>query len=265
MKRKVVQLCVKENHQLKQLISGWINHIATKKQYFFMQTDRTSLSRLEEAVGVRNFLVHNYTNMDNTLKQLIINLAVLPEHMGSTHLRLMLTKSEEYGCRTKLIEYVITAFWELLLQMDIDLTTVDSSDGSMQTGNEFSEQLSNTLLYHVNKGYHQESAVVSVYSLEGECPNSVPMVVPSVTAETDTRDTPVTQIIVHHPSAVAAYRAEIAEFVDELSIDGSQTVVKGSEIFHHMNSLGAQGLERTLEVLAFEKPRFAVFFTENPF
>ena len=248
---------------VRSLLVEWINHIGVKKKYFFMQTDRTALSRLEEAVGVPHFLIHNYTSMDNTLKQLIINLAVLPEHVGSTHLRLMLTKAAEYGCNTKTVEYVVTAFWEILLQMNLDSVGNDDDDDSNGApGSEFLEQISNMLLYHVNQGYHQESAVVSVYAMEGECPNSVAMVVPSATAETDARDTPVTQIIVHHPSAVAPLRAALSEFIS--GHEGMEGV-QGSAILRHMNALGAQGLERTLEVLAFEKPRFAVFFTEKPF
>ena len=44
--------------------------------------------------------------MDSKLKELIIDLAVLPEHVGSTHLRLMLTNAQEYGCRTEVVEFV---------------------------------------------------------------------------------------------------------------------------------------------------------------
>ena len=67
--------------------------------------------------------------------------------------------------------------------------------------------MAHSLLYHVNRGYHEESAVVNVYSLDGECPDYVPLVVPAATEETDNGATPVTQAIVNHPSAVAALRA----------------------------------------------------------
>ena len=246
------------------LLVSWINKIADKKKFFFMQTDRTALSRLEKAVDVPNFLIHNYTSMDSKLKELIIDLAVLPEHVGSTHLRLMLTNAQEYGCRTEVVEFVITAYWELLLQMDHDLTNSDEDDDNSGTDgseNNYAQQISNTLLYHVNRGYHQEAAVVSVYSLEGECPNAVPMVVPGVNIETDTGDTPVTQVIVHHPSAVAPLRAELSAFL----MQHAGNDLDGGALIRHMNALGSQGLDRTLNTLAYQKPRFAVFFTEQPF
>ena len=78
------------------LLSGWINKIAEKHQYFFMQTDRTSLARLEAAIVMPHFLARNYTSMDRKTKQLVVDLSVLPEHVGSTHLRLMLTEGKEY-------------------------------------------------------------------------------------------------------------------------------------------------------------------------
>ena len=253
---------------VRNLLAAWIDKIANKRKYFFMQTDRTALSRLEAAVGVPNFLTQNYTSMDHKLKQLIVDLSVLPEHVGSTHLRLMLTNANEYGCRTETVEYVMTAFWEMLLQIDTGLNKedsdydYDSNSNSETSSNSFAQQLSNTLLYHVNRGYHQESAVVSVYALEGECPNAVPMVVPGANAETDAGDTPVTQVIVHHPSAVAPLRAELAEFLIKYSHDLN---LDGASLIRHMNALGSQGLDRTLETLAHQKPRFAVFFTEHPF
>ena len=160
-----------------------------------------------------------------------------------------------YGCRPEIAEFIITAYWEMLLQLENDGASVEGD------GNEQLQQLSNALLYHVNRGYHEESAIVAIYSMEGECENSVPMVVPAASAETDSGTTPVTQVVVHHPSAVAASRAMMAGYFMKRA--GHE--IEGGVLLRHMNALGAQGLERTLNVLAYGKPRFAIFFTVHPF
>ena len=118
-----------------------------------------------------HFLSRNYTQMDPKAKQLAVDLSVLPEHVGSTHLRLMLTEGKEYGCRPEIAEFIITAYWEMLLQVENDGANGGGEEGP---GNEFLQQISNSLLYHVNRGYHEEAAVVAIYSLEGECENAVP-------------------------------------------------------------------------------------------
>ena len=93
-------------------------------------------------------------------------------------------------------------------------------------------------------------------------PESVPLLVPGVTPDSDTGDTPVTQIVVHHPSAVSGMREELAEFL--MSHADERGELAGGLLIRHINALGALGLERTLQVVAPGKPRFAVFFTKNP-
>jgi hypothetical protein len=235
---------------VRSLFRAWLHETAEKRKFFYMQTDHVSLSRLAKTIGLDpNFLALNVTDgLDKKTRQLAIDLATLPEHVGSSHMRLLLSDNSQYGCRREIPEYVITAFWELLLA-DPDDPENDPS-------------ISNALLYHVNRGYHTEEAVVSVYSMEGECPDSVPLLVPGVTPDTDTGDTPVTQIVINHPSAVSGMREALAAFLMTRADEKGE--LTGGLLIRHINALGSLGLERTLQVVAPGKPRFAVFFTKNP-
>lgn len=235
---------------VRSLFRAWLHETAEKRKFFYMQTDHVSLSRLAKTIGLDpNFLAMNVTDgLDRKTRQLAIDLATLPEHVGSSHMRLLLSDNSQYGCRREIPEYVITAFWELLL--------ADPEDPDNDPA------ISNALLYHVNRGYHTEEAVVSVYSMEGECPDSVPLLVPGVTPETDTGDTTLTQIVVNHPSAVSGMREALAAFL--LSRADEKGELTGALLIRHINALGSLGLERTLQVVAPGKPRFAVFFTKDP-
>ena len=235
---------------VRSLFRAWLHKTAEKRKYFYMQTDHVSLSRLAKTIGMEpDFLSSNSTaDLDTKTRQLIIDLATLPEHVGSSHLRLMLSDNAQYECRKEIPEYVITAFWELLLR--------DSEDP------DDSPSLSNSLLYHVNRGYHIESAVVNVYSMEHECPDYIPLLVQGVTPETDSGDTLVTQVFMNHPSAVSALREELAAFL--MLNANEKDEVHGGQLIRHMNALGSIGLERTLQVIAPGKARFAVFLTKDP-
>ena len=89
-------------------------------------------------------------------------------------------------------------------------------------------QIRDKLLYHVSEGYHEEQGIVNVYALDGVCPQYTPLVVPSVDEES--------QFFVNHPSAVAAFRAELATFLEERV--GRQLDDRNGELLPLMNQIG---------------------------
>ena len=149
--------------------------------------------------------------------------------------------ADEYGCRSSLTEYAITSFFELLLAPK--------------------DPLSAKLVYHVAHGYHEEGAVLDIYAVDGECPNSVPLVVSGVRADADAGVTPITSAFVLHRSAVNAFRQELAQFFAARA----SKQVKGAKLLSEMNKIGKRTLLRTLTRAAPQLPRFSVFFTQNPF
>ena len=155
----------------------------------------------------------------------------------------MLSFPAEYGCRSELTEYAITVFFELLLQTK--------------------NPLSNKLTYHVAQGYHEEAALVSMYALENECPDHVPLVVAGVREDADAGTTPVTSAFTLYPSAVYVLRQEIARFLEA----NVRSTLRGSEkdLLVSINEVAERVQERTLMRIAPNLPRFAVFFTKSPF
>ena len=116
-------------------------------------------------------------------------------------------------------------------------------------------QIRDKLLYHVSEGYHEEQGIVNVYALDGVCPQYTPLVVPSVDEES--------QFFVNHPSAVAAFRAELATFLEERV--GRQLDDRNGELLPLMNQIGQRHFDRTSESMVKGKPSFAAFFTPSPF
>ena len=227
---------------VRSLLHGWLQTTGEKRKKFFMQTDSDAMSRFEKAVGIDNFLHPDKIKLlDAEDIKVILSMAAVPEHVGSIHLRNMLQFADEYGCRSSLTEYAITSFFELLLATK--------------------DPLSAKLVYHVAHGYHEESAVLDIYAVDGECPSSVPLVVSGVRADADAGVTPITSAFVLHRSAVNAFRQELAQFFAARA----SKQVKGAKLLSEMNKIGKRTLLRTLTRAAPQLPRFSVFFTQNPF
>ena len=229
---------------VRNLFHSFLKTYGEERRKFFMQTDAQSMAAFEKAVGVPGFLTpEKITKLDKEDVQIIIKMAAIPEHVGSSHLRSLLSYPAEYGCRSDLTEYAITVFFELLLATD--------------------NALSNKLTYHVAQGYHEESAVVSVYTLEDECPDHVPLVVPGVRDDADGGDTPVTSVFMLYPSAVYAFRQELANLLQ--SQVRSKLRGKEEDLLVAINEVAEHVQERTLMRMAPNLPRFATFFTKSPF
>lgn len=228
---------------VKSLFQGWLQVSGERRGKFFMQTDSMAFSRFETAVGITGFLRPEKVKLlDKEDKKNILNMAAIPGHVGSAHLRNMLLKPDEYSCRSALTEYAITAFFELLLSSP-------------------ENPLANKLVYHIAKGYHEESAVVNVYSLKGECNDHVPLIVPGVRADADTGASPVTSAFVLHPSAVHSFRGELATYFSSRM----KTQLRGGQesLLKAMTEIATGGLKVTLKTIAKGLPRFSAFFSTS--
>ena len=287
---------------VRSLLKGWLTTLASTSEghrKFYMQTDRQALQRLEKFVNASDGeLLRDASDFNQRVRQsrelqrLVTAAAALPEHVGSTHLRLMLQgggegplgEAQNGGCRPELAEYAITAYWEIMLR---GASHPGEFDDALSTQTD-ADAMAGMLTYHVVEGYHQEAAAVSVYAMEGECTDVVPLVVPGVRSDADTGDSKVLQVAVTHPSAVQAYRSELSEFMEmsvradeeeeeeeEEEADGGDDAdedgnvgdisLRPGEVLAQMNLIGGRQLERVLTALLPGKPRFAAFFTENPF
>jgi hypothetical protein len=287
---------------VRSLLKGWLSTLASTSEghrKFYMQTDHEALQRLEKFVNASDGeLLRDASDFNQRvresreLQQLVTAAAALPEHVGSLHLRLMLQgggegplgKAQNGGCRPELAEYAITAYWEIMLK---GASHPGEYDDALSTQTD-ADAMAGMLTYHVVEGYHQEAAAVSVYAMEGECTDVVPLVVPGVRSDADAGDSKVLQVAVTHPSAVQAYRSELAEFMemsvredgeeeeeeeDEDSRGGDEDEdgnvgdisLRPGEVLAQMNLIGGRQLERVLTALTPGKPRYAAFFTENPF
>ena len=48
---------------VRSLLIGWLHMTTEKRKHFYMQTDRGALDRLEQSVGLPDFLTHNRTSL----------------------------------------------------------------------------------------------------------------------------------------------------------------------------------------------------------
>ena len=190
------------------------------------------MTRLGKAAGVSD---PADASMPPDAKARVLSMVAEPEHIGCEHLRAMVMHPMEYSCRGALVQYAITAFYDLMLNGP--------------------PAIQKRLLFHVSEGYHEERGIINVYAINGFCPTYTPLVVPSVDEENNP-----SQYFVNHPSAVAIYRQELADFLTDRV--GRQ--LEGRPLLPVMNEVGQGHMDRTMENLVKGKPSFAAFFTATP-
>jgi len=205
---------------------------AGTRKKFYMHTDEAAMTRLGKAAGVSN---PADASMPPDAKARVLSMVAEPEHIGCEHLRAMVMHPMEYSCRGALVQYAITAFYDLMLNGP--------------------PAIQKRLLFHVSEGYHEERGIINVYAINGFCPTYTPLVVPSVDEENNP-----SQYFVNHPSAVAIYRQELADFLTDRV--GRQ--LEGRPLLPVMNEVGQGHMDRTMENLVKGKPSFAAFFTATP-
>lgn len=163
------------------------------------------------------------------LQRALLDHLVQPEHLGCGHIKLQLTRPDDYGIRPELV----TAFFEAFHR------------GLWEGARDFH--------WVVLGGNHEEGAVLSV-TLEGELSpfSSVPLITPSIGG---------VQMFVNHPQVVVHMREQTTRFLSgpasELAPTGSKDA---AALTTEIARLGAAQAEATLGALAPGLPVFGVHF-----
>lgn len=157
------------------------------------------------------------------VRERLLEELLRPQHIGCGHVKLMLTRPDEYGVRPELTLAFLRAFFRALW-----------SGGSVD--------------YVVLDGDHQEGAVVNVV-VDGEVNRDTP--VPTITPRVQGQ-----QMFVNHPQAASFLRGQSAHRVNAFPL-----VKVDPESFHTaMNELAQRQLGHTLAALASGLPLFEVRF-----
>lgn len=198
---------------------------------FYMHGDTHALARMpaeiwEQAVPAEsqartmgNFL----RNPPADLQPRLLEELLKPDHIGCGHLKLMLTRPDDYGVRPELTLAFMRIFFNALWQ-------------------------GKPLDYVVLEGSHQEGAVVNI-TINGDIQRQTP--IPTITPQVGSK-----QMFVNHPQAAAFLRQELASGIDSLT----SCKVGPQAFFEAMADLASQQLGHTLQALAKGLPVFEVHF-----
>ncbi|NOK19505.1 rhodanese-like domain-containing protein [Corallococcus carmarthensis] len=212
---------------------------------FYMHTDTSAWGRLVAALAADPRLSGQrlpprddeeawHTFVDHPpaeARPVVMEHLLEPAHLGCGHLKLMLTRPQDYGVRPDLVRSFLRAFHDLRWQGVPELEFVTLS------------------------GVHDEAAVLTVYVEEDLWDmTSIPLVSPSVGPK---------QVFVAHPQVAAKHRDHYVEFFRRLprwvKVEPHQVEPLRTE----MNALAATQLGHTLKSLANGLPIFEARF-EGP-
>ena len=192
-----------------------------------MRSDRrleSALSRISESMQWRRF----FASPPVHVREIVLEHALVPAHIGCGHLRLMATKPDVYGARPELVFGLLAAFFRARWQGSIDAD------------------------FTVLPGGHEEGAVLDVrLDEELRAFTQVPLISPLAQG---------TQTFVSHPEVASYLRHDIAHFlarqVDALRVEGKHA----EPVAKRMDELAGMQTSATLGALAAGLPIFRVTF-----
>jgi len=198
---------------------------------FYMHGDSHALARMPAEIWEQATTAESQARtMGNFLRNPPIDLQprlleelLKPDHIGCGHLKLMLTRPDDYGVRPELTLEFMRVFFTALWQ-------------------------GKPLDYVVLEGDHQEGAVVNI-TINGDFQRQtlIPTITPQVGGS---------QMFVNHPQAAAFLRQELASGIDSLT----SLKVDPQTFFQAMEELADQQLGHTLQALAKGLPVFEARF-----
>jgi hypothetical protein len=157
------------------------------------------------------------------VRERLLEELLKPQHIGCGHIKLMLTRPDDYGVRPELILAFMRAFFRALW-----------SGASID--------------YVVLGGDHQEGAVVNIV-VDTEVSNETP--IPTITPQVQGK-----QMFVNHPQAASFLRWNLAQGMDSLT-----SAKVDPETFHAaIGELAQRQLGHTLAALASGLPIFEIHF-----
>ncbi len=184
------------------------------------------LDRAEPAPTEAHRLGNLLRQPPSELRGRLLEELVKPEHIGCGHLRLMLTRPDDYGVRPELTLAFMRAFFHALWA------------GA-------------PVEYVVLDGNHQEGAVVNIV-VPGDISKETP--IPTITPQVRGK-----QMFVNHPQAASFLRGELAQGIDALT-----SAEIDPQAFHvAMGELAQRQLGHTLSALASGLPLFEVRFSNS--
>jgi rhodanese-related sulfurtransferase len=195
-----------------------------------MRQDRRldeALSNVSEPLEWRRFM----TSPPEEVRDIMLEHAIQPAHIGCGHVRLALQNPDRYGIRPALVESFLRAFLRL-----------------QWTGHDENETA-------VLPGGHAEGAVVNIVVEHGvEAFSAIPLVSPMAAGS---------QMFVNHPQVSAFLRGQMSRFfarqadICSLGRGGEQ------ELLGELSSLGDTQLGHTLAKLAPGLPIFEIRFGDD--
>jgi rhodanese-related sulfurtransferase len=207
---------------------------------FYMHTDMTAVNaaikvlradrRFDQAlVGVTDPLEWRefWASPPPQVQSAMLDMALDPAHIGCGHLRLELTKPQDYATREPLVRSVLRCFHRHRWEGHPDMELVPLAGG------------------------HTERAVVNVRLAGPLQPFSrIPLVSPAVGAA---------QVFVHHPRITSYLRRQLASFL-ALQTDITRSSIDAEWLHEEMVRIGAIQISQTLGALAKGLPIYDVVF-----
>lgn len=192
-----------------------------------MRNDRrldSALSQISESMQWRRF----FASPPVHVREVVLEHALVPAHIGCGHLRLMATKPDVYGARPELVFGLLEAFFRARWEGSIDAD------------------------FTVLPGGHEEGAVLDV-RLDDELRafTQVPLISPLAQG---------TQTFVSHPEVASYLRNDIAHFLSRQS-DALRVESKHADpVAKLMDELAGKQTSATLGTLAAGLPIYRVTF-----
>lgn len=223
--------------EILKIFDWYLSHVGR----FYMHTDEHAMAHLAEflnegygakRMGGKKFHtpaeMYNFViNPDPRLQVFLSRYLLDPRFVGCGHMKLMMTKPEQYGMSEKVLRSLSVAFFDTMWNVP--------EKGSQ-------------LAYPCFPGDHREGAVVNIVIAESELTDKtmVPMVAPA--------DGKIS-VFVNHPQVVRFVNKKVAYL---LAKEG-KTVIKDLEVdpdavVAHMEHLQNEGVRQTVSALAWGLP-----------
>lgn len=223
--------------EILKIFDWYMSHVGR----FYMHTDEHAMQHLAEflnegygakRMGGKKFHsaseMYNYVCNPDPRQQVFLSRYLLdPRFVGCGHMKLMMTKPEQYGMSEKVLRSLSVAFFDTMWNVP---------------------ERSKHLAYPMLAGDHKEGAVVSIVIPEVELTDEtlVPMVAP-----TDGK----ISIFVNHPQVVRFLNKKVAYL---LAKEGGSVIkdlnVDPSAVVAHMEHLQNEGVRQTVSALAWGLP-----------
>lgn len=232
--------------EILKIFDWYLSHVGR----FYMHTDEHAMSQLAEfmsrgygaeRIGGRRFEsakeMYKYVIEPDPNQQVFLSRYLLdPRFIGCGHMKLMMTKPEQYGMSEKVLRSLSVAFFDTLWNVP-----------------ERAKLLDFPMLF----GEHRERAVVNIVVPDDELNDEtmVPMVAPSDGE---------TSIFVNHPQVIHYLVKKVAYL---LAKEGNKVIsglrVDPDAVVAHMEHLQGEGVRQTVSTIAWGLPVYTIVVEQD--